>query len=173
MSSKHTPNYNLSQWESEDKVVHTDFNEDNAKIDSALGSLASGKADKSTVTALSGQLAALEGRTLRLATGSYIGTGTVSHSIAFPFAPRFVLIQRMGGADQRMLRFGENAVSVQWTGESVYASPNGQHFSFSLSGSTAHMPPEMVKISTTAAIGSPKGQDYATNCLDDGKDGEL
>ena len=39
MSSKHTPNYNLSQWESEDKVLRTDFNEDNAKIDAALKAL--------------------------------------------------------------------------------------------------------------------------------------
>ena len=61
MSSNHTPNYNLSQWEAEDKVLRTDFNADNAKIDAGLRVLDTGKADKSTVTALGSQLAALEG----------------------------------------------------------------------------------------------------------------
>ena len=41
----HTPNYNLSQWDAEDKVLRTDFNADNAKIDAALSGLASGRAD--------------------------------------------------------------------------------------------------------------------------------
>ena len=36
MSTNHTPNFNLSQWEETDKVLRTDFNADNAKIDAAL-----------------------------------------------------------------------------------------------------------------------------------------
>lgn len=35
----HTSNYNLSQWDAEDKVLRTDFNADNAKIDAALAGL--------------------------------------------------------------------------------------------------------------------------------------
>ncbi|NBI10538.1 hypothetical protein D1641_11015 [Colidextribacter sp. OB.20] len=31
-----TPNYQLSQWEAEDRVLRTDFNADNAKIEAAL-----------------------------------------------------------------------------------------------------------------------------------------
>ncbi len=37
MSSNHTEHYSLSQWEAEDKVLRTDFNEDNEKIDEVLG----------------------------------------------------------------------------------------------------------------------------------------
>ena len=33
---KRTQNYQLCQWEATDKVLHTDFNADNAKIDEAL-----------------------------------------------------------------------------------------------------------------------------------------
>ena len=33
MSTKHTTNYNLCQWEPEDKVLLADFNADNAAID--------------------------------------------------------------------------------------------------------------------------------------------
>ena len=36
MSTNHTTNYNLNQWEATDKVLRTEFNEDNAKIDAAL-----------------------------------------------------------------------------------------------------------------------------------------
>ena len=67
MSTNHTTNYNLNQWEATDKVLRTDFNEDNAKIDAALKShddaiaaetaareaAVSGKADAATVAALS------------------------------------------------------------------------------------------------------------------------
>ena len=67
MSNNHTTNYNLNQWEATDKVLRTDFNEDNAKIDAALKTNAdaiaaetaartaavNSKADAATVAALS------------------------------------------------------------------------------------------------------------------------
>ena len=55
MASNHTANYNLNQWEATDKVLRTEFNEDNSKIDAALNSLAGQVAEKaaqSAVTAL-------------------------------------------------------------------------------------------------------------------------
>ena len=39
MATNHTTNYQLCQWEATDKVLRTDFNEDNAKIDAALAGL--------------------------------------------------------------------------------------------------------------------------------------
>ena len=36
MSTNHTINYALNQWEGTDKVLRTEFNADNAKIDAAL-----------------------------------------------------------------------------------------------------------------------------------------
>ena len=36
MSTNHTTNYDLCQWEATDQVLRTDFNQDNAKIDAAL-----------------------------------------------------------------------------------------------------------------------------------------
>ena len=41
MATNHTTNYQLCQWEATDKVLRTDFNEDNQKIDAALASLSS------------------------------------------------------------------------------------------------------------------------------------
>ena len=49
MASNHTTNFELCQWQADDQVKRTDFNEDNAKIDAALSAL--GKAERSqTVT---------------------------------------------------------------------------------------------------------------------------
>jgi len=39
MPSNYTPNYSLNQWEPDDRVLRTDFNADNLKIDAALGEL--------------------------------------------------------------------------------------------------------------------------------------
>ena len=40
MPTNHTPNYQLSQWSRDDRILMEDFNSDNAKIDRALGELA-------------------------------------------------------------------------------------------------------------------------------------
>ena len=57
-----TTNYQLCQWDGDDRILRTDFNEDNAKIDAALKQQANsiaginsalpGKADAATVTSL-------------------------------------------------------------------------------------------------------------------------
>ena len=36
LASKHTEHYGLNQWEANDQVLHSEFNEDNAKIDAVL-----------------------------------------------------------------------------------------------------------------------------------------
>ena len=55
MASNYTRNYNLCQWEAEDKVLRTEFNADNAKIDAALAGKASQSAISSLQTALAGK----------------------------------------------------------------------------------------------------------------------
>ena len=75
----HTTNYQLSQWESTDRILMEDFNSDNAKIDAALKNQAdaiaaltqtvSGKASASALEALEAQVGP-----------KLIGTQTVSAS---------------------------------------------------------------------------------------------
>lgn len=48
MASNHTEHFSLNQWQADDQVLRTDFNEDNAKIDSALKDLAAAQAEKPT-----------------------------------------------------------------------------------------------------------------------------
>ena len=52
MASNHTTNYQLCQWQADDQVKRTDFNEDNAKIDAALNDLSGGLAEKADQAAL-------------------------------------------------------------------------------------------------------------------------
>jgi len=115
MSSNHTPNYGLCQWEADDKVLRTDFNADNAKIDAALAGKASasivsglqnsvsGKASQSEVDTLS---ATVSQHTASLAkkgncqfyTTTYMGNGTCGagspSSLTFPHKPMVVFILR-------------------------------------------------------------------------------
>ena len=68
MSTNHTTNYNLNQWEATDKVLRTEFNEDNAKIDAALAGLAGTAAEHTAAIAGLGNC--------RIERFSYTGTGT-------------------------------------------------------------------------------------------------
>ena len=70
----HTPNYQLNLWEGEDRILREDFNADNTKIEAALASAGNCK----------------------IATGSYVGTGTYGASnptsLTFEFQPLMILL---------------------------------------------------------------------------------
>ncbi len=75
---KETSNYQLNQWEKTDRILMEDFNRDNARIDAALAAAGN----------------------CRIATGSYLGTGTWGeankNTLTFDFTPRAVLIMANG-----------------------------------------------------------------------------
>ena len=68
MASGQTTNYQLNQGEAEDKVLRTEFNADNAKIDGALANIP------------------------KLVTGTFVGNGAVSQTIPLEFTPRAVYV---------------------------------------------------------------------------------
>lgn len=91
MASNHTEHFSLNQWQADDQVKRTDFNEDNAKIDAALNDLSGGLAEKATTAALetvSKKLAAMP----CLVTGTYTGDGTDSRLISLGFQPKALLV---------------------------------------------------------------------------------
>ena len=45
MSTNKTQHYHLNQWEAEDKVLRAEFNQDNAKLDSAMAQAAQERAE--------------------------------------------------------------------------------------------------------------------------------
>ena len=103
-----TENYQLCLWDPEDKVLRTDFNEDNEKIERALKKKAeqsaldtlekqmAEKAEKTAHDALAGQVTALEQGRLRYKFDSYTGNGTAGKNnptqLEFDFKPLMLLI---------------------------------------------------------------------------------
>ena len=133
MASNYTTNYQLNQWEAEDQVLHTEFNQDNQKIDTAL------KTNADAIAALSTQLTSgLAGKgNCQLRVTSYQGTGsygeTAPTSLVFPQGePELILIM---DEDCRLLWMrkgctravnGNGSVWVTWSagGVSWYSSQN-------------------------------------------------
>ena len=87
--TNYTAHYQLHQWELEDSFLRTDFNEDFAKIDGALG----GKAEQSAEDTLAEQVAGKS----ELVTGSYTGDGEASRTIELGFSPKAVLLASGSG----------------------------------------------------------------------------
>ena len=95
MASKYTENYGLCQWELEDNVIHSEFNEDNQKIDAALKGLATAvnsKAEQSSLDSVSSLLTNLSGTVPKLAYGTYSGNNTNSRTINVGFTPKVVFV---------------------------------------------------------------------------------
>jgi hypothetical protein len=117
MPTNHTPNYNLNQWERDDRVLMEDFNADNAKIDAALG------AHTETLTAHTAALA-LRGN-CRVETFSYTGKSQDGHgltnSFTFSKRPAFVLI--LGFNSSILLMPGQSDMGI-FVGS--YAALNGR-----------------------------------------------
>ena len=102
MSTNHTANYDLCQWEATDQVLRTDFNEDNAKIDAALAakaeaaalnSLAQTVSQKANQSALNAAIATIP----KVAYGTYTGDGTRNRKISLSFTPKAVYVNPVGG----------------------------------------------------------------------------
>ena len=76
MATNHTEVYELNQWVHSDSVLMAEFNEDNTKIEQALLDL------KASMP--------------KIATGSYVGTGTGGpenpNTLEFDFAPQLIFI---------------------------------------------------------------------------------
>ena len=100
-----TSNYQLSQWDAEDRIQRADFNSDNAKVDAAL------KAQSDEITALTAAVA-LCGN-CKIMYGSYTGTGTYGSanpcSLTFEHRPLLIYVQSSSEEDRygrklRMMR---------------------------------------------------------------------
>ena len=98
-----TSNYQLSQWDAEDRILRTDFNSDNAKIDAALKANANAISSESStrasaVSSLISQLA--KKGNVRVEIQTYVGTGEYGdeHPNSVTFSePPFLLLIGSGG----------------------------------------------------------------------------
>ena len=87
-----TTNYQLSQWESTDRILMSDFNSDNSKIDAALGTLA-------------------QSRNCQAYFLSYRGNGSTSRAFTFPAKP--LMVQIIGGGYWLCAAQGQSTGSIQ------------------------------------------------------------
>ncbi len=95
MSTDHTPNYQLSQWEPDDQFVRTDFNEDNAKIDAAL--LAERSAREAGDAAERSARQSVAATIPKIKVGTYTGDGEESRIISVGFTPKAVYLAMRNG----------------------------------------------------------------------------
>ena len=120
MASNQTSNYQLNQWQPEDKVLREEFNADNSRVDEALRDLAEevgARALQTEVDGLKSQLAtkaaqsALDSLSASvtaglakkygtdfpyITTGNYTGDGAATRSITLGFQPSVVLLFSIG-----------------------------------------------------------------------------
>lgn len=100
MASGKTKNYGLNQWESADKVVRLDFNEDNMKIDAGMAeNKAAAAAAQATADAAVAKAGSAWGPdNCPFVVGTYIGSGTSNthaKTISLGFKPTLVLVQEL------------------------------------------------------------------------------
>lgn len=126
-----TTNYQLSQWDEDDRILRTDFNSDNAKIDAALAEQAEAISDETetraaAVTALTSQLATKGNCTVEHQT--YTGTGDAYVTLTFSSAPLLVVIMssnllcvavRGSSALARNAGVGGASIGVTWGSNSM------------------------------------------------------
>ena len=145
MASNYTSNYGLCQWEPSDKVLRSEFNGDNAKLDAAIKAVDSrvdGKASNSALNSLKNTVNSLsttitgQGNTLekkgncQVVVSTYTGDGKNSRTHTFPKKPvMFFIIGNalmfVGyGSTWAMNHDGSFAINTAWSGASVTLSVN-------------------------------------------------
>ena len=145
MASNYTSNYGLCQWEANDKVLRSEFNGDNAKIDAAISAVDSrvdGKASTSALNSLKNTVSSLsttvsgQGNTLgkkgncQVAVTSYTGNGQDTRTHTFPKKPVMFFISGNAlmfvgyGSTWAMNHDGSFAINTAWSGSSVTLSVN-------------------------------------------------
>lgn len=178
MASNYTSNYGLCQWDPEDKVVRTDFNADNARIDaaihnvetlkadrSALAALAlrvDGKADQSALDSLSGTVSGHSGTLSKkgnceIEYQTYTGNGRYgsSGSTSRSFSGKPLLVVFSGGGNMIIAPYGVGAVYVEAgsSSQALTASWGGSSVSLnSVSSALAQMNGQGVAYSVIAFI---------------------
>ena len=117
MSTNHTPNYSLCQWEAEDKVLRTEFNADNAKIDAAIQAVdrrVDGKASTASVNSLKSTVDSLS-QTLSQQTTTLLGKGNCQI-----YATSYVGNGKYGSGQPTSFTFSHKPLVVFVTGPDGY-----------------------------------------------------
>ena len=156
MASNYTEHYDLCQWEATDQVQRTDFNADNAKIDTALVNLENGKANQNDLNTLSATMNTISCTVTehtnilsglqngRVYITSYVGAGTYGSSgpvtVSLPQEPEVMFVT--GGGHLMTYVKGRGTALVWYSGSgtgNVTVSMNGSQLSWYGTGKTQQL----------------------------------
>lgn len=138
-----TPNYALSQWDEQDRILREDFNANNAKVEQALAEQAEQLAP---IAAQIGKLG-----NCQVYASSYTGDGnTAGKSITFPSRPIIVMISDQMGRYRSIFWQGMTyapfmyeygfPMTITWNGNTVswYYEGNAES-NFNVSGTSYYV----------------------------------
>ena len=149
MPSNQTPNYQLSQWSGDDRILMEDFNADNAKIDAAL------KANADALAAADAVLtAALQKKgNCQIVYTTYVGTGEYGpdhpNTLTFDAPPMLIFVG--GGSYNMGFLFRNCGLTMPtnteaggfhptWRENSVsWHNPYGANYQYNNKGGTYHV----------------------------------
>jgi len=104
----HTQNYNLTQWSPADRILRSDFNADNAKLDAALAAERAAREKTDAAVATRGNC--------QIYNTSYTGDGQygANHlkTVYFPGRPLFVLVAQAKTGSFLAMAYNGDAVDV-------------------------------------------------------------
>lgn len=123
-----TPNYALSQWDEQDRILREDFNANNAKVEQALAEQAE------QLAPIAAQISKLGN--CQLYTTTYTGTGKVAViTQTFPHKPIVVMVNSSDGKGKAIFSNGmpqvtlmhniSNPLTLTWNGNSASWYFNG------------------------------------------------
>ena len=135
MASNYTSNYNLCQWQPDDKVLRTEFNADNVKIDAALGSLASSVSGKASTSALDSLKTTVDGLSSSKADASTVSAlQTTVNSLKTSKADKSALDSlktTVGQHTDALAKKGNCQFCVtNYVGSGLYGSDNSNQLTF-------------------------------------------
>ena len=143
-----TANYQLSQWDAEDRILREDFNADNAKIDAALAAQAEAQ------SALASQIANCGN--CKVTYSTYTGTGTCGSSspnkLSFDTKPFMIFII---DADGTCVIMHCNSTFTRKDGSPIYITWSGNTVSWYNSGSDdiqCNNPEEVYHVFTLSSV---------------------
>lgn len=128
-----TPNYALSQWDEQDRILREDFNANNVKVEQALVAQADTLAQHTAALALRGNC--------RVVCGSYTGTGTYGadnpNTLTLDFAPQIIFISALTATTYSVAMQGHEHIAATGSSKDCVLTWSGNTVSWYYNGSAA------------------------------------
>lgn len=130
---KKTTNYQLNQWEKDDRIQMEDFNSDNMKVEQALAAQAETQREMAAALANCGNC--------RVVYGSYTGTGTYGadnpNTLTLDFAPQIIFISALTATTYSVAMQGHEHIAATGSSKDCVLTWSGNTVSWYYNGSAA------------------------------------